>query len=43
MAMLPKATRMFSTLIGRSGREYVRQKLLQRHPTKSGRDIYFAL
>ncbi|PSS13290.1 hypothetical protein M430DRAFT_105695 [Amorphotheca resinae ATCC 22711] len=38
-----KAARMFSTLVGHSGREYVRQKVLQRHPTKPALDIHLAL
>jgi hypothetical protein len=38
-----KDGRMFSTLIGSSGCEYRRQKLLQRHPTKPELDIHLAL
>ncbi|TVY13993.1 hypothetical protein LARI1_G008814 [Lachnellula arida] len=38
-----EAARMFSTLVGRSGREFMRQKLLQRHPTKPELDIHLAL
>ncbi|KAK0124189.1 hypothetical protein ONS95_009171 [Cadophora gregata] len=38
-----KAVRMFSTLVGQSGRKYVCQKVLQHHPTKPGFDIKLAL
>ncbi|PVH70713.1 putative serine/threonine protein kinase [Cadophora sp. DSE1049] len=38
-----KAVRMFSTLVGHSGREYVCQKVLQHHPTKPAFDIQLAL
>ncbi|KIM99317.1 hypothetical protein OIDMADRAFT_181652 [Oidiodendron maius Zn] len=38
-----KDARLFSTIVGNSGREYTRQKLLQRHPTKPALDIHLAL
>ncbi|XMA13115.1 hypothetical protein WAI453_005906 [Rhynchosporium graminicola] len=38
-----KAARVFSTLVGTSGREYLCQKALQRHPTHPAFDIQLAL
>ena len=34
--------RMSSTLVGRSGRVYVRDKVLQAHPKKSELNVYLA-
>jgi len=41
-ALRPKFVRMSSTLVGRSGRVYVRDKMLQAHPKKSELNIYLA-
>ncbi|XP_014555398.1 hypothetical protein COCVIDRAFT_38903 [Bipolaris victoriae FI3] len=38
-----KATRMISTLVGQSGREYNLQKVLQRHPKKPKLSVYLTL
>ena len=37
-----KFVRMSSTLVGRSGRVYVRDRVLQSHPRKSELDVYLA-
>ena len=37
-----KYVRMFSTVTGRSGRVYVRDKVLQAHPRKLELDVYLA-
>ena len=38
-----KDAKMFSVLVGNSGREYTHQKLLQRHPAKPALDIHLSL
>ncbi|OCL11112.1 putative serine/threonine protein kinase [Glonium stellatum] len=42
-ARFPTAARMFSTVVGHSGRVYTRQKVLQHHPSKPAFDIHLAL
>ena len=38
----PEFVRMSSTLVGRSGRVYVRDRVLQIHPKKSELNVYLA-
>ncbi len=37
-----KGTRMYSTIICQSGREYMRSKVLQEHPKKAELNVYLA-
>jgi hypothetical protein len=41
-SLRPKVIRMISTLVGRSGRVYVRDEILQTHPKKSELNVYLA-